>query len=70
MASQRDYAAAAAAVLTLIRADVSEIMPDVPFFLRGQIPVEKEPDIAMALARVAVDALDADRALQKQEQNT
>ena len=70
MASQRDYSAAAAALLALIRHEVDEIMPQVPIFLRGKIPVDKEPEVAAALAKAAVDALDADRAKQKTEQST
>jgi hypothetical protein len=70
MASQRDYSVVATALLALIRHEVDVVMPQVPFFLRGKIPVDKEPEVAATLAKAAVDALDADRVKQKTEQNT
>jgi len=57
--SQKAYDAGTAAALVLIRKDVAEIMPQVPFPFRGLIPADKEPDWAKHIAKVVLDAADA-----------
>ena len=54
--SQKAYDAGTAAALDLIRKDVAEIMPQVPFPFRGMIPVDKEPQWAQHIAKVVLDA--------------
>ena len=48
--------AATAALLKLIQQEVTEIMPQIPFIFRGQIPVDKEPAAAALLAKTALEA--------------
>lgn len=55
--TQKDYDVGAAAALTLIRKDVADIMPQVPFPFRGMIPVDKEPDWAKHVTKVILDAV-------------
>jgi hypothetical protein len=57
--SQKAYDAGTAAVLVLIRKNVADIMPQVPFPFRGMIPVDKEPDWAKHIAKIVLDAADA-----------
>lgn len=54
--SQKAYDAGTAAALVLIRKDVADIMPQVPFPFRGMIPVDKEPEWAAHIAKVVLDA--------------
>ena len=48
--------AATAALLALIQQEVHDIMPQIPFLLRGKIPVDKEPEAAALLAKTALNA--------------
>ena len=68
MASERDYNAGAVAALAYIKHEVATL--PIPPFARGMIPVDKEPVAAADIAKVVIDAVDADRAKQKTEQST
>jgi hypothetical protein len=54
--TQEAIDAATAALLALIRQEVHDIMPEIPWPLRGQIPVDKEPAAAALLAKTALAA--------------
>jgi hypothetical protein len=57
--SQKAYAAGTVAALNLIRTEVADIMPQVPWPFRGKIPVDKEPDWAQHISKIVLDAADA-----------
>jgi len=58
MASKADYDAGTAAALAAIRNAVNQL----PGFERGMVPATREPAAAAAIAKVVIDAVDAERA--------
>ena len=57
--TKAQYDAGTAAALALIRHEVEvDVMPKVPAFMRGMIPVDKEPEAAATIAKVVLDAAD------------
>ena len=59
MTPQAEYDAGTAAALKLMRADIETMVPNM---FRGMIPVDKEPALAAAVAKVVIDAAAAVRA--------
>ena len=46
--------------LKLIRHEVEvDVLPKVPVFMRGMVPVDKEPEAAAAIAKCVLDAVAA-----------
>lgn len=64
MFNPSDYAIGTAAALKLIRHEVEvDVMPNVPAFFRGMIPVDKEPEAAAAITKCILDAVAASHSL-------
>ena len=61
MATQQEYTVGADAALVLIKADISA---DVPGWAQGMIPDTMAPQLAGAVAKAVVDAVDAYRSKQ------
>lgn len=59
MADQSDYSTVSAALLIELQKDIND---DIPAFERSMIPIDLAPKLAGALAKTAVDTLDAHRA--------
>ncbi len=60
MATREDYDVGTAAALALIRHEV-DVLP-IPGFVRGMIPVEREPEAAALFAKTVIDVVDDARA--------
>jgi hypothetical protein len=58
---KRAYDVGTAAALKIIRQEVeTEVMPKVPVFLRGMVPIDKEPEAAAGITKIILDAVAAD----------
>jgi hypothetical protein len=58
---KRAYDVGTAAALKTIRHEVDDVvMPRVPGFMKGMIPVDKEPEAAAGITKIILDAVAAD----------
>jgi hypothetical protein len=58
---KRAYDVGTAAALKIIRQEVeTEVMPKVPVFMRGIVPIDKEPEAAAGITKIILDAVAAD----------
>ena len=58
---KRAYDVGTAAALKIIRQEVeTEVMPKVPLFMRGMVPIDKEPEAAAGITKIILDAVAAD----------
>jgi hypothetical protein len=65
MATQPEYTAVANALVSVLQADINA---DVPSFFKGMVPANLAPELAGALAKKAVDTIDAYRAKEQPTQ--
>jgi hypothetical protein len=64
MFTPADYDVGTAAALKLIRHEVEvDVLPKVPVFMRGAVPVDKEPEAAAAITKCVLDAVAASHAM-------